>query len=266
MANWAFGTVGWTTLLVLVREPRRTVAVIALGPVATLAALVWHRAFDQLPSFIIAGYAICALQIAVAVGARLVQLNAEIAIEQARIAEQREIERLYAEDALDDHLRRYLAVRPTTELLLVGLAEGALLPDRPEVREMCAMEAATLRRLCHEGNDVLHPLLWELHDCADRAREQGVRVELRIAGEVGEIPDDVKDALVALPRLASTRARALMRLTVLATATDLRLGGTADGPLPADGFHTHEAVTTRFGETGDGYWWEATWTKQSAYS
>ncbi|GIF71688.1 hypothetical protein [Asanoa siamensis] len=266
MANWAFGTVGWTTLLVLVREPRHTVAVIALGPVATLGALLWHQAYDQLPAFVIAGYGICALQVAVAVGAHLVRVNAEIAVEQARIAVEREIEKLYAEDALTDRVRRYLAVRPTTEALLVGLADGTLSPDHPEVRARCALEAATLRRLCLEGNEVLHPLLRDLHDCADRARDRGVRVDLHTAGEVGDVPDDVRAGLVEITRLCCTRARAGVRLTVLATATDLVLGGVADGPLPGDGSPLPPDVTTRYGDTADGYWWEARWHNRSAYS
>ncbi|MFC6018180.1 hypothetical protein ACFP2T_18465 [Plantactinospora solaniradicis] len=266
MANWAFGAVGWITVLVMVREPRHTVTVILLGPAATLAAVLWHRAFDQVPSFIIAGYAICALQIAVAAGARLVRMNAEDAMEQAGVAAEREIEQRCAEEALEDRVRRYLAVRPATEALLVGLADGTLLPDRPDVREMCAMEAATLRRLCLEGNDVLHPLLRDLHEFAGNARQAGLRVELQTTGEVGEVPDAVRAALVGLARLGSARARGVVRVTVLATTSDLRLGGTADGPLPDDRFPVPEAVTVRHGGGTDRCWWEATWKRGFGYS
>jgi hypothetical protein len=263
MTNWAFGTVGWVTILVLVRERRLMAIAVLVGPIATLVAVLWQQAFDQLAAFVIAGYGVCALQIAVVAGARLVRTNAGIAMSQARVAAEREIDRICAEEAAEDRAQRYLTVRPTTRSLLAGLADGRLAPDRPEVREMCALEAATLRRLCLEGNDLLHPLQRELHLYADEARRRDVRVELQTAGEVGEVPDAVRAMLLEVARRGSGQARSVVRLTVLATAADLRLGGTADGPLPADAVAVSGPVRVKFGGGPDRCWWEATWNRQS---
>lgn len=260
MANWAFGGVGWITVFVLVRQPRHAVTAVLLGPLATLAAVLGHRDLGALPVFLIAGYAICALQVAVATGARLIQANTTLSVQQARLAADREVERRYAEEVVAEQARRYVAVGPATEFLLAGLADETLAPQDPQVRERCALEAARLRRLCAGGGNVFTPLLRDLNDLADAAHRHGIRFELHVAGDVGDVPDPVRAALTRVAGRAAAQARGFVRVTVLATTTGVSLGGAADGPAPTDVAVPDTMALTCGG--GEGHsWWEASWDR-----
>lgn len=265
MANWAFGGVGWVLLLVLARSPRYAIAMVLVSAATTLVAVVLRGDLAALPSFIVSGYAICALQLAVAVGARAVTGNVATSVAQARRADELETRRRCAEQAIVDRRRRYRNVRLTTEPLLAGLVDASLSPDDPQVRARCAAEAVRLRRLCVEGENVVSRLLRDLYWIVDLAADRGVRVDLDSSGDIGELPDAAREALVEPVAAAVARARTSVRLTVLATRSRVTVAGQSDGP-----FVGQDAVADGVELISDGtqerHWWAATWTRPSGSS
>ncbi|WP_210586902.1 hypothetical protein [Streptomyces sp. GESEQ-35] len=266
--SWAWNTVGWFGVLLLVQRPLwELVALLCANTAVTVGFLAAHDALDHVmvARLLAVTYTTAGVQLTLAYLAR--QLNdgareaTEIAAGQAeRLARATADETVHAE-----RQRRYEYLRSRVEPLLRGLAEHQLDPGDTVVRRRAAVEAARLRRLFVETDDTPHPLLHELRACADVAERRGVSVAVLSYGDLPDLPASVRRELAegALLVLATAATRA--RVTVVTTPEDVVVSVVADappetlveppGPLTASSIYDQEE---------DQLWWETRWPLRPA--
>ena len=258
--DWAWGTVGWVGVLVLLRRPLAELAgFVSLAALATFAILArdgLHRA--ELAGFITVLAGSASIQFAVAVAARALELVARQAADAAQSEAAAREHDVIARQVHAARHARWLALQATAAPLLRALAAGTAGPGGEAVRRSCAVEAARLRRMIAETDDTLSPLVHELHAAADIAERRGVAVDIETAGTLPGVPRDVRrvitDAAIAI--LVATRSRA--RVTLTGAGAGIAVSLVADAPpprLPAgDG-----AVVFEQQHDGDDLWMEARW-------
>jgi hypothetical protein len=153
-------------------------------------------------------------------------------------------------------------VRERNEPLLEGLADGNLHADDPTVRQRCAVQAARLRRMFAESDDVPNRLLHELHACADIADRRGVAVDWATAGTVPQIPEaarrELTDAVIAV--LATTLTKA--RVTVISDQAGVAVSLFCDSPANPPPMVPNGPITITTQRDEDGLWMEARWQAQ----
>ncbi len=171
-----------------------------------------------------------------------------------------------------DRRRRYHEIADTARPLLAGLADGTLDPADETVVRRCAIEAARMRRLFAESDDIGDRLLNELRACVAVAERRGVLVNLIVQGGWPELPREVRRALTDAPMHVLSTAVGAARVTVVgSTEVDQRgnavrtvaVSVLADQPgTPAvSGVEPTETSGVRTTSILDGtrVWVEATW-------
>ncbi|GLW89591.1 hypothetical protein [Actinokineospora globicatena] len=237
--DWAYGTVGWIGVLLLLDRPIGfLVGFLACHELLTVTTMVLGSGGGELAALNAAVAAIGALGFPFGTGLGATALRA-LAVTAHRVAE--EAEDVRARDAVGAavHRRRqerFAGLAATTVPLLTGLAERRLDPHDSGVRRACAIEAARMRRLFAETDEVSDPLTHELATCVDVAERRGVLVELETSGTWATPPLAVRRALTDAPLAALATAVTWARVTVVGTAGSLSVDVVADcGPvdLPA---------------------------------
>ncbi|GIJ48473.1 hypothetical protein Val02_53590 [Virgisporangium aliadipatigenens] len=265
--NWAWGAVGWLGLLVLWRhDVEATVAFLSANAIITTAALLSSTGPDRYQLAMLLGvvYGTASLQLGALLGARMITETARRAA-AAREAGDRVLARgIAAEETRLERRRRYATARAAAEDLLAGLAGGALDPDDPMVRARCAIAAARLRRLVTETDDVPDPLLHDLRAAADVAERRGAAVTLDQVGAVGDLPTEVRQALVEAPTEVLAAAHGTARVTVVSTGDDISVSVLADGDTPGVVGPPPGADVSLSVEREDGQLWVQTRWRRSA--
>jgi hypothetical protein len=260
--DWAWGTAGWTGVLVLLRRPLAQVAgFLAAQALATLAVL----ARDGLDRTTLAGFITvlagsAAIQLVAAAAARRLDVTAR---EAARAGRAEAAAREHAVIAAELHAARqarWLAVQATAGPLLRELAAGTADPADPRVRAACAAEAARLRRLMAESDDSPDPLVHELHACADAAQRRGVAVDIETAGVLPAVPAQARRVITDTAIAILAGARSLARVTVIAVRAGVAVSLVADSPVPAALPAAADGVVIELQEDQRSVWVEATWT------
>lgn len=216
--DWVFGATNFVGLVVLHDRPLRSVVAFLFAHelLAVLNLFLLHDVSrGALLRLATGSVNVIGVPLCVAVGAAAVcRIHAEA--EAAR----REIERVRTEEAVatESHRRRqqrFAELSGTTVPLLEGFADGSLDPEDAEVQRHCAIEAARMRRLFAEVDEVPNPLLHELSHCTDIADRKGVVVELDARGQWPTPPREVRRDLTeaVLPALAAAGSWA--RVTVV---------------------------------------------------
>ena len=261
-AHWSFGPLGWlAVLLTLDLGVRPLAALLVTHYLVTSAQLAIAGQTDRatLVGMAVQTVIVWGFQLAVGHAATLMR---RIAVDAARIAEQEEklrteeavAERLHAEQRL-----RYTALATTTAPLLAGLATGALNPEDERVRRSCALEAARMRRLFAEGDDVPDPLVHQLQACIDLVERNGITVSLAVRGERPVLSKQVRRALTepVLAVLVATVRSA--RVTVAGWPDRVSVSVVSDA-LPTE-LSTVECpgVATTTMEAEGRVWVEVTW-------
>jgi hypothetical protein len=234
--NWAWGAVGWLALIVFWQRPiRGLVLFVGLNAALALAVLVPDREFDRVGLsrylMIVAGTAL--LQVGMSGGVRALRATAEWTA-QASAAQAATVTRRAAAEEL--HLarrQRYEVLRRGAADVLAELGYGAD-PTDPRLQQRCAAEAARLRRLVVETDDISDPLIHELRACADIAERKGVIVDLATAGEVPVLPVAVRRALTEAPIAVLAAARGAARITVTVGGDLVAVSVVADTDLDLD--------------------------------
>jgi len=259
--NWAWGSAGWIGLLVLLR---RRFTELAWFLAAEALAILGVQVSDGLTRADLAGFlALLAwstgAQVAVAAGVRALDLAAG----QAATAARREHAARERARHRGDHPRRQ--ARP-----LAGAAGkrrpagrraggGHGRPGRPQVRVKCAVQAARLRRLLAEGDEVPGSLVHELHASADVAERRGVAVEIETAGPLPPVPGPARRVITDAAIVILTAARSQARITLATVAAGIAVSFVADTgavvPLPAAG----AGVAIEHQQDGSILWAEARW-------
>jgi hypothetical protein len=262
--NWSWGSAGWTGVLVLLRRRFAELACfLAAEALATLGVQVW----DGLHRTDLAGFlAVLAWstggQMAIAAGVRALDVAASHAATAARSEHAARERAATAEVIRAARHARWLALRVSAAPLVAELAAGTADPGDAQVRNRCAVQAARLRRLLAEGDEVPESLVHELHASADVAERRGVAIEIETAGLLPQVPGPARrvitDAAIAILTAAHSRAR----ITLAAVAAGIAVSFVADTgavvPLPAAG----EGVAIEQQQDGGMLWAEARWNSR----
>jgi hypothetical protein len=262
--NWAWGSAGWTGVLVLVRRRfAELVWFLAVEALAILGVQVW----DGLNRADLAGFlALLAWstggQVAVAAGVRALDLAAGQAA-TAAASEHAARERVATAEIIRvARHARWLALQESAVPLVAELAAGTADPGDAQVRVRCAVQAARLRRLLAEGDEVAGSLVHELHASADVAERRGVAVEIETAGALPPVPGPARRVITDAAIAILTAARSQVRITLAVVAAGIAVSFVADTgavvPLPAAG----EGVAIEQQQDGGMFWAEARWNSR----
>jgi hypothetical protein len=259
--DWAWGSIGWIGVLVLLRRPLAELAAfLAVAALATLAVLVSddpHRL--ALAGFITVLFASAGIQLAVWVAARALDVTARQAADAAEHQAAAAARKVIADRVHAARRSRWQAVHGALEPLLAGLAGGPADPGDQSVRGRCAAEAARLRRLFAESDDSPDPLVHELHASADIAQRRGVAVDIETAGVIPVMPPEARRAVTELAITALTAAASRARIAVSAAdggvAVSFVIDAPAGSPVPA----AAPGLTVEAQRDRENLWLEARW-------
>jgi hypothetical protein len=262
--NWAWGSAGWTCLLVLLRRRFTELAwFLAAEALATLGVQVWdgmHRA--DLAGFLALLAWSTGAQVAVAAGVRALDAAAGQAAAAARSEHAARERAATAEIIRAARHARWLALQETAAPLVAELAAGTADPGDVQVRVRCAVQAARLRRLLAEGDEVPGSLVHELYASADVAERRGVAVEIETAGLLPQVPRPARRVITDAAIAILTDARSHARITLAAVAAGIAVSFVADTgagiQLPA----AAEGVTIQQQQDGGMFWAEARWNSR----
>jgi len=262
--NWAWGTAGWAGLLVLLR--RRFIELawfLTAEAAATLSVQMWdglHR--TDLAGFLAVLAWSTGAQVAVAAGVRALDAAADQAAAAVRSEHAARERAATAEIIQAARHARWLALQETAAPLVAELAAGTADPGDAQVRVRCAVQAARLRRLLAEGDEVPGSLVHELYASADVAERRGVAVEIETAGLLPQVPRPARRVITDAAIAILTDARTHARITLAAVAAGIAVSFVADTgagiQLPAAG----EGVTIQQQQDGGMFWAEARWSSR----
>lgn len=259
--NWAWGSAGWTGVLVLHRrrfaELSWFLAAEALGILGVQARDGLHRT-DLAGFFALLAWSTGA-QLAVAAGVRALNGAAGQAAAAARSEHAARERAATAEVIRAARHARWLSLRESAVPLIAELAAGTADPGDAQVRTRCAVQAARLRRLLAEGDEVPGPLVHELHASADVAERRGVAVAIETAGPLPPVPAQVRRVITDAAIAILTAARSQARITLATVSAGIAVSFVADTGaavrLPAAG----EGVAIEQQHDEDMIWAEARW-------
>jgi hypothetical protein len=259
--NWAWGSAGWIGVLVLLRRRfAELAAFLAALALATLGVQVGdglHRA--DLAGFLAVLAWSTGAQVAVAAGVKALDGAAGQAAVAAR-SEHAALERAAtAETIRAARHARWLALQESAVPLVAELAAGTADPGDERVRVRCAVQAARLRRLLAEGDEVPGSLVHELHASADVAERRGVAVDIETAGALPQVPGPARrvitDAAIAILTDARTQARITLATVTAGIAVSFVADTGAAVRMPAAG----EGVVIDQQQDDGMLWAEARW-------
>jgi hypothetical protein len=262
--NWAWGSAGWMGVLVLLRRRFAELAwFLAALALATLGVLVWGG-LDRagLAGFLALLAWSTGAQVAVAAGVKALDAAAGQAAAAARIEHAARERAATAELIGAARHARWLALRDSAVPLVAELAAGTADPGDPQVRVRCAVQAARLRRLLAEGDEVPGSLVHELHASADVAERRGVAVEIETAGPLPQVPGPARRVITDAAIAILTAAHSQARITLAAVAAGIAVSFVADTGtvvrLPAAG----QGVAFEQQQDDGMLWAEARWNGQ----
>jgi hypothetical protein len=262
--NWAWGSAGWIGVLVLLRRRLAELAwFLAAEAVATLSVLLgdgMHR--SDLAGFLALLAWSTGAQAAVAAGVRALDVAAGQAAAAARSEHAARERAATAELIAAARHARWLALQESAVPLVAELAAGTADPGDTQVRSSCAVQAARLRRLLAEGDEVPGSLVHELHASADMAERRGVAVEIETAGSLPPVPGPARrvitDAAIAILTAAHSQARITLAVVTAGIAVSFVADTGAVVLLPAAG----EGVVIEHQHDGGTLWAEARWNSR----
>jgi len=262
--NWSWGSAGWTGVLVLLR---RRFAELACFLAAEALAVLGVQGWDGLGRADLAGFlALLAwstgAQVAIAAGVRAMDAAAGQAAAAARSEHAARERAATAETIRAARHTRWLALQESAVPLVAELAAGTADPGDAQVRVRCAVQAARLRRLLAESDEVTGSLVHELHASADVAERRGIAVEIETAGLLPQVPGPARRVITDAAIAILTAARSRARITLAAAAAGVAVSFVADTGavvlLPAAG----HGVTIEQQQDGGMLWAEARWNSR----
>jgi len=266
LPSWAWGAVGWLAVMLYWHRPVwHLVAFLAANAAVGLAVLVAAGTLDRVSIarylMVVAGST--ALQLGFAGGARALQAAADWTAAASAAQAEIHTERRAAGEVHRTRLRRFHALQQTAGHFLAGLADRSARPGDPAVQRRCAIEAARLRRLFLETDDLPDPLVDDIWACADVADRKGIVVDMAVVGDLPTVPADVRKALVepAGELLAAARTRA--RITLAGLGDQVVVSVIADTDLTEVTATDTARVTVNCHREGDRLWVETRWADPS---
>jgi hypothetical protein len=259
--NWAWGSAGWIGVLMLMRRRFTELACfLAAQALGTFGVQAWDGLTRlDLTAFLAVLAWSTGAQVAVAAGVRALDVAAGQAAAAARSEHAARERAATAEIIKAARQARWLTLQESAVPLIAELAAGTADPGDARVRIRCAVQAARLRRLLAEGDEVPGSLVHELHASADVAERRGVAVEIETAGPLPQVPHQARRVITDAAIAILTDARSQARITLAAVAAGIAVSFVADTdavvPLPA----ADEGVTIQQQQDGSVFWAEARW-------
>jgi hypothetical protein len=259
--NWAWGSAGWTGVMLLLRRRLRELGCfLAAEALATLGVQVWdglHRA--DLAGFLAVLVWSTGAQLTVAAAVRVLDAAAGQAAAAAGSEHAARERAATAELIRAARHARWLALQESAVPLVAELAAGTADPGDPQVRIRCAVQAARLRRLLAEGDAVPGPLVHELHASADMAERRGIAVEIETAGPLPPVPGPARRVITDAAIAILTAARSQARITLAAVATGIAVSFVADTGTVVVLLAGGAGVAMEQDQDGAVLWAEARW-------
>nr|MDT0661133.1 hypothetical protein [Micromonospora sp. DSM 115978] len=268
--SWAWNTVGWCGVLLLMHRPlRELIVMLTANCLVTVVALALDGDLDRVQTgrFLAVLYATAGTQMLFAVvGHRLHRVAGRVTKVTMARAERRSL--AATNEAIHTgRRRRYREVRERIQPLLRGLADRTLDPNDPEVRRAAGVEAARLRRLFAETDDTPDPLLHELRACADLAERRGLDLTFVHYGDLPEVPVSTRRFLTDVVLLVLAAAEGRARITTVAQPTGVVVSVLADAPADAlAGLREILPVSVFHDQQANQLWVEVQWRQMSAPS
>lgn len=263
-ADWAFGAVGWFGLILLLDQPiALLIGFLTVHESIEVAAVLFPGSVDSAVLLNLAAGSLGTIGYPLACGVAATALRrvARTADTATRAASGIRTADAVAAQLHENRERRFADLHDTAIPLLQGLADGVLRLDDPQVRRACKIEAARMRRLFAEVDEIDHSrLLHELRHCVAVADKRNVIVDMDTRGEWPEPPLAIRRALTDGPLAALATATSWARVTVIGTPGVVSVSVVADCgsiDLP-DASDTLVQVTTA--EDQQIFWVEARWT------
>ncbi|WP_143591775.1 hypothetical protein [Thermoactinospora rubra] len=207
-------------------------------------------------------------QLGVAFATHALRNVARTAARAAMDREQLRTREAVSEELHRDRRVRYASLADAVVPLLQGLATGAYDPADQSVRQACAVQAARIRRLLAESDDVPDRLLHELRAGIEIAERRGVAVSLAVRGNRVALPPAVRRALIEPVLAVLATAATTARATVVGSPTSVKVGVVADSPErsreellnPEHSDQVNVTLTMQKGRV----WVEATWSSTTS--
>lgn len=161
-ADWAYGLVGWVGVIFLLEPPLRELVafLVAVAGINLYSlTLTPNLGTDAYFNFMSASIGTIGYPLAVGVGAAVLRCVAGQAYDASQRSAQIRVEESLADALHEFRQRRFDDLSRSALPLLRGLADGHLDPDDAGVQRACAVEAARMRRLFAESDDVPDQLL-----------------------------------------------------------------------------------------------------------
>ncbi|WP_433324577.1 sensor histidine kinase [Spirillospora sp. CA-294931] len=248
-AHWEFGQATWFGVLVLMELRLGLVVAVLVADFAWslgVLAVAGQAGAASIGLLVNAGVIMWACQLAFVTSARALRRLADVAAENSALDERARTETAVAEQLHHDRQARYAELARTAVPLLRSLASGLFDPADPKVRRACMLEAARMRRLLAENEDVPDPLLHELGACVDLAARRGVDVTfVRRGGRAPVETVEVRRALVEPVMTVLASAVGTARVTLVAGKAAVTVSVIAELPPGerAPERAGHEAIT-----------------------
>jgi hypothetical protein len=262
--NWAWGSAGWTGVLVF---HRRRFAELAWFLAAEAVATLGVQAGDGLHRTDLAGFLALLVwstgaQVAVAAAVKALDAAADRATTAVRSEGAARERAATAQIIQAARHARWLALQESAVPLVAELAAGTADPGDPQLRVRCAIQAARLRRLMAEGDELPGSLVHELHASADVAELRGVAVEIQTAGLLPPVPGPARrvitDAAIAILAAARTQARITLATVAAGIAVSFVVDTGSVVLLPA----ADQGVAIDHQQDGGILWAEARWNNR----
>lgn len=180
-----------------------------------------------------AGYILVVILVAFAALRPTLAVHTSMAARRALLASRSATKQAAAAAVLEDRQHRLARLEVEALPLLRSIAEGALDPTAPDVRERCARHAAVLRHSLTGRAPGTAGLVAGLQPALRAASARGLLVNLQVIGDPGNPAPDVAGAVLAtVDAVISALPPQQVVLTVLGSGDDVELYLTFTEPLP----------------------------------
>lgn len=268
--NWPWGAVGWLGVMLYWHRPIRALGpFLAINGIVSTGVIVAAGQSDRVSlsriAMVIAGS--IGLQLGFAAGARVLVAAADWTTEISSAQARANLTRAAADEVHLSRRQRYDALQCSAAGLLRALADGTADPLDEAIQRRCAAEAARLRRLFVETDDLPHPLVDELRACTDLAERRGVAVSFAAVGRPPALDTAARRALADAPIEVLSATRSQARLTVVAAPDRVSVSVVADAniePARIEGVRQVDAsvVVIECHRSEGRLWVEASWRGQ----
>ncbi|MDX5566119.1 hypothetical protein PYK79_26345 [Streptomyces sp. ID05-04B] len=230
-ADWAFGTVGWIGVILLLDRPMTQLAAfLAAHQLITFTNLLLKGPADEdsVLNFVSGSIGAIGFPLACGMAATALRQTARRAeVARAQAENIRHAEHVAAQTAQELN-NSYADLAHTAAPLLRGLADGSLDGNDLNVQRACWIEAARMRRLFSENDDVPNQLIHDLRQFVDTAGRRNVKAEIATYGHPTDPPDDIREVLSSNSLHVLAQSRSWAQITVVFTPNFISVQAVGD--------------------------------------